>query len=138
VSSRQVSTFPRTLRTFPMPLLPSAMTIQSISNIHTIQVSQLFVVPSYHRLNTITALNGYCAKLTGAVLDAVRSDPNVRSIKQDYIFSIDYESTDSPTTDPAPRAIADFDPTIRRDGIPGSRGQGIDIFVVGKTRFYAE
>jgi hypothetical protein len=109
-----------------------------MSNIHTKQVSQLLVVHLYCRLNTIAALNGYCAKLTGAVLDAVRSDPNVKRIKQDYIFSIDYDSTDSPTTDPAPRALANFDPIMRRAGIPGSLGQGIDIYVIGETRLHAE
>jgi hypothetical protein len=76
------------------------------------------------------ALNGYCAKLTGTALDAVRSDPDVEYMAEDSIVLIDDESTLSLTNGPAVRALAGVDPSIVRTE---NLGQGVDIYVVGKT-----
>jgi hypothetical protein len=76
------------------------------------------------------ALNGYCAKLTGTALDAVRSDPDVEYMAEDSIISIDEESTLSLTTGPAVRALAGVDPSIRR---AENLGEGVDIYVIGET-----
>ena len=80
-----------------------------------------------------TALNGYCAKLTGAALDAVHSDPNVDHIEEDGIVSIEYEPIGTPTTvDPVgPDHIGRSKPT------PTDLGKGVDIYVLGETLPYA-
>jgi peptidase inhibitor I9 len=86
------------------------------------------------------ALNGYCAKLTGAALDAVRSDPTVEYMEEDSILLIDEESTRSLTTDPGARALDGVGPSIRRAGNSDdeySLGKGVDIYVVGETHSYA-
>ena len=84
-----------------------------------------------------TALNGYCASLTAAALDAVRSDPNVEYVTEDSVVSVDYESIHFPTTDPAARALTDVDSSIRRPGTAENLGQGVNIYVVGETRRYS-
>ena len=82
-----------------------------------------------------TALNGYCAKLTGAALDAVHSDPNVDHIEEDGIVSIEYEPIGTPTTvDPVDPVGPDHRgppcPT------PTDLGNGVDIYVLGETLPY--
>jgi hypothetical protein len=84
-------------------------------------------------LTHVPALNGYSAKLTGAALDAVRSDPNVKYLTEDSIVSIDSTSGPSPTTGPAARALVN-----RGTRRPSSTlGLGVDIYVLGETIAYA-
>ena len=79
-----------------------------------------------------TALNGYCAKLTGTALDAVRSDPNVDHIEEDGIVSIEYEPIGTPTTvDPAGPDHAGL---LYRT--PTDLGNGVDVYVLGETLPY--
>jgi hypothetical protein len=80
-----------------------------------------------------TALNGYCARLTGAALDAVLSDPDVDHIEEDSILSIEYEPIGTPTTaDPVgPDHTGPPCPT------PTDLGNGVDIYVLGETIPYA-
>jgi hypothetical protein len=77
-----------------------------------------------------TALNGYSAKLTGAALDAVVSDPNVKYVAEDSMISIDSTSNHSCTDVPVARAFDDRD--IRRDS-SSDLGTGVDIYVLGET-----
>jgi hypothetical protein len=97
---------------------------------------------SYHSsmplTHLTTALNGYCAKLTGTALDAVRSDPNVEYVQQDHIFASDDNSTISTT----PVFSSDDESTNSTTGpleerAPSDRGLLTNIYVVGKTRRYA-
>jgi hypothetical protein len=81
-----------------------------------------------------TALNGYCAKLTGVALDAVRSDPNVEYVKEESILSMDYEPIRSPTTAPTSRTLLD---RFFRHPRNNDLGQGVDIYVVGETCTYS-
>jgi Peptidase inhibitor I9 len=82
------------------------------------------------------ALNGYCAKLTGAALDAVRSDPSVEYVEEESILSIDYdyEPFHSPTTGPAGRTLVD---RLFPRWTPRDLGAGIDIYVLGEAAPYA-
>ena len=90
-----------------------------------------------------TALNGYCAKLTGTALEAVRSDPNVEYVQQDHIFASDDNSTISTT----PVFSSDGESTNSTTGAfeerriirlaPSDRGLLTNIYVVGETRPYA-
>ena len=89
---------------------------------------------------TRKALNGYCAKLAGTALDAVRSDPTVEYMEEDSILSIDEDSTFSLTTDPATRALDGVRPSIHRAANSDDRnslGRGVDIYVLGETHSYA-
>jgi hypothetical protein len=82
-----------------------------------------------------TALNGYCAKLTGAALDAVLSDPNVDHIEEDGNASVKYETIGTPTTvDP----VGPVGPDHAGPPCPDhDNGGGVDIYVLGETLPYA-
>jgi hypothetical protein len=77
-----------------------------------------------------TALNGYSAKLTGAALDAVVSDPDVKYLTEDSVISADSTPNSSLTGVPVAR---DFDDGgIRRES-SSDLGVGVDIYVLGET-----
>jgi hypothetical protein len=124
-SLKKVLTLSRTLSKFP-PLSPSTATVQPVSDTHIVKVIQLPVVDPSTDFNRTTSLNSYSAKLTGGVLDAVLTDPNVAYVREDATISINFESTDSPTTDPAPRDLLATDGAVYL-------GQGIDIYVLGEN-----
>jgi hypothetical protein len=54
-----------------------------------------------------TALNGYSAKLTGAALEAVLSDPNVDYLSENSVIHIDRGSSRSQTNGIAIHSLAD-------------------------------
>ena len=76
-----------------------------------------------------TAFNGYCAKLTGAALDSVLSDPNVDHIEEEGIASVEYEPIGTPTVvDPVgPDHAGPACPT------PTDLGNGVDIYELVDT-----
>jgi hypothetical protein len=82
-----------------------------------------------------TALNGYCAKLTGAALDAVRSDPNVDYLSEESFMSIDYETIRSPANGPVgPAGRTLVDRSFIHPTAP--YGNNVDIYVFGETPPY--
>ena len=122
----------------------SALSFNGTSTInvrHTYNTSESSARRSFMPLTqTKKALNGYCAKLTGAVLDAVRSDPTVKYMEEDSILSIDQEPTFALTTDPAARALDGVGSSIYRTSNSDDEnglGEGVDIYILGETHSYA-
>jgi hypothetical protein len=123
--------FLRTFRIFPMPLsLPTAI-IQSMSNTHIKRVSRLLIVHGRLPTDVITALNGYSAKLTGAALEAVLSDPNVDFLTEDSVTYINRAPNHSQTNDTADSVPA------KRDNFPNIYGEGVDIYIIGEIHPYS-
>ena len=61
-------------------------------------------------------------------------------MEEDSIASIDEDFTRSVTSDPAARALDGVGPSVYRAGNSENKknlGQGVDIYVVGETHFYA-